>query len=292
MSLDSSTTQITSSLRRGSVQMRHFSSAETFPQISQKRTVSLTWTSTSASRRTAASSASSRWNAIRCADLGPMPGSLPSSSMRSWTMPSYTRLTLVPGADVRRRRRGGVDRCTLRGRPDRARETSIRWRSRPTLDAENHGQASRHPPRRRAGTRARGPRRPRRLRRAGRRDRAARGRVPAQHLRDHGECGGGRHHLRDHRRHPGDVAAGLRRAADAAAAARGRRGGGRRGPCRAGRAARRAAAPPLAVPRDRPVRQRLQPCPGLLPLGRGRDRARESLGVGAQVRARLPLLRP
>src|SRR5699024_3198835 len=99
MSLDSSTTQITSSVRRGSVQMRQRSSAETFPQISQKRTVSLTWTSTSASRRTPASSASSRWNAIRCADLGPMPGSLPSSSMRSWTMPSYTGPTVVVRAD-------------------------------------------------------------------------------------------------------------------------------------------------------------------------------------------------
>src|SRR5699024_5623429 len=99
MSLDSSTTQITSSVRRGSVQMRHFSSAETLPQISQKRTVSFTWISTSASRRTAVSSASSRWNAIRCADLGPMPGSLPSSSMRSWTMPSYTAPTVVVRAD-------------------------------------------------------------------------------------------------------------------------------------------------------------------------------------------------
>src|SRR6266508_2573712 len=29
---------------------------------------------------------------MRCADLGPMPGSFPSSSMRSWTGPAY-RLT-------------------------------------------------------------------------------------------------------------------------------------------------------------------------------------------------------
>jgi hypothetical protein len=26
-----------------------------------------------------------RWNAIRCADFGPMPGSRPSSSMSAWT---------------------------------------------------------------------------------------------------------------------------------------------------------------------------------------------------------------
>src|SRR4051812_25289 len=30
------------------------------------------------------------WKAIRCALLGPTPGSLPNSSMRSWTTPSYT----------------------------------------------------------------------------------------------------------------------------------------------------------------------------------------------------------
>src|SRR5687767_7662530 len=30
------------------------------------------------------------WNAMRCAPLGPTPGSRPSSSMRSWTTPSYT----------------------------------------------------------------------------------------------------------------------------------------------------------------------------------------------------------
>ena len=35
-------------------------------------------------------SACSRWNAIRCALLGPTPGSRPSSSIRSWTTPSYT----------------------------------------------------------------------------------------------------------------------------------------------------------------------------------------------------------
>src|SRR5690625_5019180 len=47
-----------------------------------------------------------------------------------------------------------------------------------------------------------------------------------------------------------------------------------------------------ALPRDRPLRQRLQPHPGLLALGRGRDRARQPVGVGAQVRAGLAVLRP
>src|SRR5438128_7520499 len=34
----------------------------------------------------------SRWKAIRWADFGPIPGSRPSSSTRSWTGPSYTCL--------------------------------------------------------------------------------------------------------------------------------------------------------------------------------------------------------
>ena len=45
-----------------------------------------------ASRSTSAGSAASRWNAMRCALLGPTPGSRPSSSIRSWTAPSYTRV--------------------------------------------------------------------------------------------------------------------------------------------------------------------------------------------------------
>src|SRR5699024_11598353 len=36
-----------------------------------------------------AGSTVSRWKAIRWALLGPMPGSRPSSSIRSWTGPSY-----------------------------------------------------------------------------------------------------------------------------------------------------------------------------------------------------------
>src|SRR3954469_8091582 len=89
-SLGSSTTQMVSGERRGSRQMRHCGSCATFPQISQNRTRSLTSVSASASRRTSAGSADSRWNAMRWALLGPTPGSRPSSSIRSWTAPSYT----------------------------------------------------------------------------------------------------------------------------------------------------------------------------------------------------------
>ena len=77
--------------RRGSRQMRHCSSSATLPQTAQNRTLSLTSVSASTSRSTSAGSACSRWKAIRCALLGPTPGSRPSSSIRSWTTPSYTR---------------------------------------------------------------------------------------------------------------------------------------------------------------------------------------------------------
>src|SRR5665811_806908 len=36
---------------------------------------------------------------MRCALLGPTPGSRPSSSIRSWTTPSYTSVSLSPGCD-------------------------------------------------------------------------------------------------------------------------------------------------------------------------------------------------
>src|SRR6478752_166225 len=88
-SLYSSTTHSTVGSRRGSRQIRHWSSSETLKQMLQNFTFALTSISTSASRRTSVGSACSRWNAIRCALLGPTPGSRPSSSMRSWTTPSY-----------------------------------------------------------------------------------------------------------------------------------------------------------------------------------------------------------
>src|SRR5450759_2817801 len=70
--------------------MRHHASSAKLPQVVQKVTRALTSVSASTSRRTSAASVASRWKAIRCALLGPMPGSLPSSSIRSWTGPSYT----------------------------------------------------------------------------------------------------------------------------------------------------------------------------------------------------------
>ena len=62
----------------------------TLPQISQKRTLSRTSISTSRELRDVEDSVCRMWNAMRCADFGPMPGSRPSSSISSWTMPSYT----------------------------------------------------------------------------------------------------------------------------------------------------------------------------------------------------------
>src|SRR5215210_3094236 len=81
---------MTSSERRGSRQIRHCSPSATLKQTVQKRTSACTRCSAATSRPTSALSAASRWKAIRWALLGPTPGSRPSSSMRSWTAPSYT----------------------------------------------------------------------------------------------------------------------------------------------------------------------------------------------------------
>src|SRR5262249_19160881 len=43
-----------------------------------------------ARRRASSGATRNRWNAMRCADFGPTPGSRPSSSIRFWTAPSYT----------------------------------------------------------------------------------------------------------------------------------------------------------------------------------------------------------
>src|SRR3712207_4419420 len=94
---------MTSSERRGSRQIRHCSPSATLKQVTQKRTSACTRCSAATSRPTSADSAASRWKAMRCALLGPTPGSRPSSSMRSWTAPSYTvllregRRCVVPG---------------------------------------------------------------------------------------------------------------------------------------------------------------------------------------------------
>src|SRR5580765_7409368 len=90
-SLGSSTTQIEVRSRRGSAQIRHWSPSATLPHVSQKRTRALTSVRASTRRLTSTASAWSRWNAMRWALLGPTPGSRPSSSIRSWTTPSYTR---------------------------------------------------------------------------------------------------------------------------------------------------------------------------------------------------------
>src|SRR4051794_568099 len=59
---------------------------------------------------------------MRCALLGPTPGSLPSSSMRSWTAPSYTRRDYDLGTTVSsgaapgcRGRRSGADEPVVAG---------------------------------------------------------------------------------------------------------------------------------------------------------------------------------
>src|SRR5947209_6291581 len=75
--------------RRGSSQMRQMSACETLPQMVQNLTSFFTRMRTAASRSTSVSSAASRWKAMRWALFGPTPGSRPSSSIRSWTAPSY-----------------------------------------------------------------------------------------------------------------------------------------------------------------------------------------------------------
>src|SRR5689334_18273442 len=96
-SLGSSTTHRTSSTRRGSRQILHCSASATLQQVTQKRTSCWTRTSAATSRLTSADSAASRWKAIRWALLGPTPGRRPSSSIRSWTAPSYTVVLFAVG---------------------------------------------------------------------------------------------------------------------------------------------------------------------------------------------------
>src|SRR5579875_2227002 len=69
--------------------MRHTSDSATLPQTLQNFTSLLTRSSVLASRSTSVGSVASRWKAMRCALFGPTPGSRPSSSIRSWTAPSY-----------------------------------------------------------------------------------------------------------------------------------------------------------------------------------------------------------
>src|ERR687898_1166088 len=85
----SSTTQTRLGSRRESLQMRHRSPSATFQQIRQKWTRALTSVMALARRSASAGSTLRMWKASRWALLGPIPGSRPSSSIRSWTGPSY-----------------------------------------------------------------------------------------------------------------------------------------------------------------------------------------------------------
>src|SRR5215217_7293416 len=69
--------------------MRHRSPSATFQQTRQKCTRALTSVMARARRSASAGSTLRMWKASRWALLGPIPGSRPSSSIRSWTGPSY-----------------------------------------------------------------------------------------------------------------------------------------------------------------------------------------------------------
>src|SRR3712207_4925774 len=76
--------------RPGSRQSPHSSASDTLKQRVQKETRSFTSVMAWASRTASGLSTLSRWKAMRWADLGPTPGSRPSSSIRSWTGAAYT----------------------------------------------------------------------------------------------------------------------------------------------------------------------------------------------------------
>src|SRR5687768_2973876 len=86
----SSTTQTMPASRRSSAQMPHNSPSATFQQRRQNEMRSFTSLMARASRRASSLGSFSRWKAMRWADLGPTPGSRPSSSISSWTGAAYT----------------------------------------------------------------------------------------------------------------------------------------------------------------------------------------------------------
>ena len=94
-SFASSTTQMIAWLRRGSRQIAQVSCSLTLPQMSQNFTLSRTSIRICASRVVSKLCVCRMWNAMRCADFGPMPGRRPSSSISSWTIPSYTRYSAL-----------------------------------------------------------------------------------------------------------------------------------------------------------------------------------------------------
>src|SRR5262245_43551474 len=89
-SFGSSTTQRVVRSRPSSRQIRHRSPSATLPHSLQKKMRSFACRIDSARRFASSGGALTRWNANRWADLGPMPGSRDSSSIRSWIGPSYT----------------------------------------------------------------------------------------------------------------------------------------------------------------------------------------------------------
>src|SRR5215217_420444 len=80
--------------------MRHRSPSATFQQIRQKWTRALTSVMALARRSASAGSTLRMWKASRWALLGPIPGSRPSSSIRSWTGPSYIGSAAPPASDA------------------------------------------------------------------------------------------------------------------------------------------------------------------------------------------------
>src|SRR5262249_34297353 len=93
--------------RRGSAQIRQRSSSETLPHTAQNRTPSRTFANTAVSRSISGGSTDNRWKAMRWALLGPIPGSLPSSSIKSWTGPSNMPVRKSEVYPSWRRRWGG-----------------------------------------------------------------------------------------------------------------------------------------------------------------------------------------
>ena len=88
MSFASSTTQIRPASRPLSAHTRQISSRETLLQIRQKATPSRTAARAARNLSMSSGSVFRRWNAMRCALLGPTPGRRENSSIRSWSGPS------------------------------------------------------------------------------------------------------------------------------------------------------------------------------------------------------------
>src|SRR3954453_8159386 len=81
--------------RLSSRQIRHRSPSATLPHSRQNTIRRLACTMESASRSASSAGALISQNASRCADFGPMPGSLDNSSISAWIGPSYTSGLLV-----------------------------------------------------------------------------------------------------------------------------------------------------------------------------------------------------